>query len=109
MALCIHCHATIFYLIYNIAVTDRGQPVRNNQHRHLALQAVDCFHNSCLCLIVKRRSCLVKHQNFRSAVKCTRDTDSLSLSTRKAHTRLTDDGIQTFLHLTYQIVKLCLL
>ena len=88
-----------------IRVADGGKPVRDDENRLLAAQAVDRLANQLLRLVIDGRRRLVENQHRRVAQKRPRDGDTLLLSARKPRPAFADNRLIPIRHFADERVR----
>ena len=96
----------VLHSVHDIALFDCLQPVRDNDQRLSAVQAVDAVHNGLLGIVVERARRFIEHQYFRIFIQCSRDADSLPLAARKADAALADLRVQAIRQGAHMLVQL---
>ena len=100
---------SVFHLENAVAARDGRQPVRDDDHRLAAADAVDRLHHGGLRLVVERAGRLVEEQDLRVAIERAGNADALPLSARNADAALADDRVQPVGQTADKIGKLCVL
>ena len=90
-----------------VGIADGGDAISNDKRRTAVIDIIKLLLNIALCLHIHRRGGIVKHKDRRILQKCSRQRNTLLLSTGQTNAALTDDGIIAVRKLLNKQISIC--